>query len=95
MTQLKHYKIFINRDNLLTVSFAFFMGAFFFIDSSKAHRLVFFVFLVVPFFILHRNQLLAEQKSLLILLSTIFLSFLSLSILWSVNTEDSRLDKAL
>jgi O-antigen ligase len=95
MTDLDLVKNLFSKQNIIITLFAFFMGAFLFASSAQGHRLIFFSLVVIPFFILHKNQFFQEKKSLLLLLSSLLIALFALSLSWSTFEIDSRVDKSL
>jgi O-antigen ligase len=95
MKDAQRLKLYFEKDNILELLFALFLGAFFFIESTKGHRVFFVTLVVIPFIIFHRTQLFNEKKSLTILLSSVLLSLFLFGIFWSSAEPDAQIYKTI
>jgi O-antigen ligase len=95
MKEAQRLKLFFEKDNILELLFALFLGAFFMMESNNGHRIFFLILVVVPFIAFYRDQLFNETKSVIILLSSALMFLFLIGILWSNLEHEARIDKTL
>ncbi len=78
------------KDNFLPVSYAIFLLGFFFFPTSKSHSNFFYIAVALPFLILvfaRQIEIRLLFSSRILVLSTIFLCYMFVTLLWGENYE--------
>jgi len=83
------------RNNLIVSMFALFMGAFFWVNDSTGHRIIFAIFLIIPFLVLHGKNLIINNWNIVNYLSWALLVLLLFSYFWSSSDRLHKFDKII